>query len=158
MRNIFCLVLVAASLVACSSKPKNTQSKPIEVPEVTLQLNGSSDESRAGGLRTVPFDYNSDDLSKFAKSIMDQNVKFLTENPKINIQIEGHCDEMGSAQYNLALGERRAKVVRDYLRAKGIQVRRMATISYGKERPLDEGNSESSRSKNRRANFVVTLM
>ena len=87
---------------------------------------------------------------------MQANADFLKSNTKVDIQVEGHCDERGGRQYNLALGERRAKAVRDYLVALGVESKRISTISYGNERPISEGHDESAWSKNRRANFVVT--
>lgn len=87
---------------------------------------------------------------------MDNNAEFLKTNAQVDIQIEGHADERGGRQYNLALGERRAKAMRDYLVAKGVSSKRISTISYGNERTLAEGHDESAWSKNRRANFVIT--
>lgn len=153
------LLLSALLLVSCSSKKKQVTSSDGAVGasgKDTLVMNGTSDDSRAGGLRSVPFDYQSDRITGEAKSILEHNKSVLEQNKKLTVQIEGHCDERGSAQYNLALGERRAKVVRDYLRAKGIQAFRLTVISYGKERPLDMGTSEQSMSRNRRGTFVVT--
>ena len=123
---------------------------------LNLELNGDSDSSKAGALRTVFFAYDSSSLSGDARTALEGNVAFLKENTSVEIQVEGHCDERGGVQYNLALGERRAKAVRDYMVAMGISKSRVTTISFGKERPLAFGHDDSAWGQNRRANFVVT--
>jgi len=123
---------------------------------LTLELNGDSDNGKAGQLRTVYFTYDSSSLSSQSKSVLDDNAKYLKSNPGVEIQIEGHCDERGGIQYNLALGERRSKAVKRYLVALGVSPSRVSTVSYGKERPVSYGHDQESWSKNRRANFVVT--
>ena len=80
-----------------------------------------------------------------------QNYKFLNQNPSLRVTIEGHCDERGTREYNLALGDRRASAVRDYLVAKGINASRLSTISYGKERPSVGGSNDTSYALNRRS-------
>ena len=117
---------------------------------------GDSDSGQAMGLQTVHFDYDSYSLTNEAKSILDGNVKILQDKTNLRIQIEGHCDERGGIQYNLALGEKRANAVRKFLMDRGISGDRTSTISYGKERPLDAGHTEEAWTKNRRANAVIT--
>jgi len=124
--------------------------------ELNLELNADSDSGRAGPLQTVYFDFDSYALRGDARAALDGNVSFMKENPSVEIQVEGHCDERGGIQYNLALGENRANAVRDYLVAAGVEARRVSTISFGKERPVAFGHSEDSWSKNRRGNFVIT--
>jgi peptidoglycan-associated lipoprotein len=160
-RALFSTLLVAFLAVGCSSKkPKNAQDGASGSDGansgLTLELNGDSDSSTAGGLKTVYFDFNSSALGSNTKSTLKSNADFLKANRSVDIQVEGHCDERGGRQYNLALGERRAKAVRDYLVAMGVESKRISTISYGNERPVAEGHDESAWSKNRRANFVVT--
>jgi peptidoglycan-associated lipoprotein len=77
------------------------------------------------------------------------------KNPSVKIQIEGHCDERGTVEYNLALGERRANSAKRYLSSLGLTVNRVSTISYGKEKPLDPGHNEEAWAKNRRDHFIV---
>lgn len=120
-----------------------------------LVLNGNSDSGNAGKLKSVFLPYNSITLDSKAKSTLSDNADFLRANPSVILQIEGHCDERGSRQHNLALGERRAKMVRDHLNAIGIKTFRMKTISWGSEKPVSEGSDEDSWSRNRRGNFVV---
>jgi peptidoglycan-associated lipoprotein len=155
MTRLFSIILLF-SLFACSSKPKNKQDSNPSTADSSFMLNGSSDSGSAGGLQTIFFSLDSSNLNKTAKEILKKNADFLKSNLNVSVQIEGHCDERGGRQYNLALGERRAKAVKDYLNALGIKPLRIATISYGNERPLEEGTNESSWAKNRRANFVIT--
>jgi len=122
----------------------------------SLDLNGDSDSSKAGGLMTVYFDFNSSSLGGDTLEQLKTNAEFLKSNSTVTVQIEGHADERGGVQYNLALGEKRAKAVKDYLASNGVKSSRMTTISYGKERPVAFGHEEDSWSKNRRANFVIT--
>ena len=121
-----------------------------------IQLNADSDSGKAGPLKTVYFAFNSSTLGYDTREALNNNAEFMKANPSVKVEIEGHADERGSVQYNLALGERRAKAVRDYLIAMGIEGSRMTTISFGKERPIAFGHDESAWGQNRRANFVVT--
>ncbi len=155
--------LVALFLaVGCSSnKPKNAQDDAAVGSDgdnagLSLELNGSSDTGNAGGLKTVYFAFDSSAIEGETKESIKANADFLKKMASVDIQVEGHCDERGGRQYNLALGERRAKAVRDQLVALGVPSKRISVISYGSERPAAEGSDESSWSKNRRANFVVT--
>jgi peptidoglycan-associated lipoprotein len=101
------------------------------------------------------YEFDEATLNAAAKSALENNAKWMNANEGQGVVIEGHCDERGSVEYNLALGERRAKAAKDYLVSYGITASRMTTISYGKERPFDPGHSESAWSQNRRAHFVA---
>jgi peptidoglycan-associated lipoprotein len=162
MRSFMILCLMGFMFVACASKK---EVKPISVSETEgmldkdgLVLNGNSDDNKAGGLRTVHFNYESASLTASGKKILKENAEFLKRNESITVSIEGHCDERGGRQYNLALGERRAKALRDHLALLGISRNRIFVISYGNERPVVEGNSETSWQKNRRGSFVITSL
>lgn len=122
----------------------------------TLELNGDSDSSKAGVLQTVYFPLDSADVDDSTKATLTANAAFLKLNSNIKVQVEGHCDERGGVQYNLALGEKRAKSVKDFLIALGISAKNISTISYGKERPIALDHDEAAWAKNRRANFVIT--
>ena len=100
---------------------------------------------------TVYFDYDQSSLTSEAQATLDRQAAFLKASPSFRLIIEGHCDERGTREYNLALGDRRASAVRDYLVAKGINSSRLSTISYGKERPSVGGSNETSYSLNRRS-------
>jgi peptidoglycan-associated lipoprotein len=103
----------------------------------------------------VYFDFDSYVLSDPAKRILDTKTEFLKRYPKVKVTIEGHCDERGTTEYNLALGERRAQSALQYLVNSGISQQRLGTISYGKERPIATGHDEASWAKNRRDHFVL---
>ena len=100
---------------------------------------------------TVYFDYDQSSLTSEAQATLDRQAAFLKASPSFRIVIEGHCDERGTREYNLALGDRRASAVRDYLVAKGINASRLSTISYGKERPSVGGSNDTSYALNRRS-------
>ena len=102
------------------------------------------------------FDYDSDAITPEAQERLRVKAAILRANPSLRIRIEGHADQRGSTEYNLALGQRRAEAVRTYLADLGIEPGRFTTTSYGKERPLLEGDGENVWSRNRRAEFSVT--
>ncbi len=104
----------------------------------------------------VYFNFDSSDLSASARDALTRDAEILMKEQKdAKVRIEGNCDERGSAEYNLALGERRAKAAAKYLATLGVQQDRLATISYGKEKPAVQGNDEAAWSKNRRDEFVL---
>ena len=104
---------------------------------------------------TVYFGFDSSELDGEAQATLDRQAAFLNVNPTMVVIIEGHADERGTREYNLALGDRRAVSVRDYLLAKGLNAARIRTVSYGKERPSVVGSNEDSWAKNRRAATVL---
>ncbi|MCI0410926.1 MAG: peptidoglycan-associated lipoprotein Pal [Acidobacteria bacterium] len=106
-------------------------------------------------LKDIFFDFDKSNIRDDAKGSLSEDGQWLRANPMAQITIEGHCDERGTAEYNLGLGERRAKATRDYLIAAGIDAKRVKLISYGKERPFVLGHDESAWKWNRRAHFVV---
>ena len=99
----------------------------------------------------VLFGYDSSELDDDDRSVLDNQAKFLNQNPSLKVTIEGHCDERGTREYNLALGERRANAAKDHLMTYGISGNRISVISYGKERPVDSGSNPLAWSKNRRS-------
>ena len=104
----------------------------------------------------VFFDYDSDEITSAAEQKLTAKAAVLRANPGVRLRIEGHADQRGSTEYNLALGQRRAEAVRAYLVNLGIDGSRLSTLSYGKERPLVEGEDEDAFARNRRAEFAVT--
>jgi peptidoglycan-associated lipoprotein len=112
--------------------------------------------NRDSPLRPAFFPLDSSDLDDSGRSVVTGNVDVLKKYPQWVVTIEGHCDERGTAEYNLALGERRAAAVKTYMVSLGIAPDRLRTVSYGKEFPFDQGHSEDAWSKNRRAHFVIT--
>jgi peptidoglycan-associated lipoprotein len=130
---------------------------PVEVAppqEETTQAPPPPQETRVE-LMDAFFDYDDASLRDDAKNALETNAKYLERNDGERIVIEGHCDERGSVEYNLALGEKRARAARDFLVSYGISTGRITTISYGKERPFDPGHGEEAWAKNRRAHFVA---
>jgi peptidoglycan-associated lipoprotein len=113
-------------------------------------------KSAASIFATVYFDYDKSDLRQDTRNALAKNAQVMLKSKQAaKIKIEGHCDERGSAEYNLALGERRAKSALQYLITLGVQPERLSIISYGKEKPAVQGNDEAAWAKNRRAEFVI---
>jgi peptidoglycan-associated lipoprotein len=139
--------------------PPEPVSEPVPVPAIpedTLAGRSLDELNRDSPLEPVFYDLDSADLSADAQQALQANAELMKQNGTWQITIEGHCDERGTAEYNLALGERRANTARDYLVSLGIPATRLKTVSYGKEFPFDPAHNESAWSKNRRAHFVIT--
>lgn len=105
----------------------------------------------------VYFDFDSHLLAASARDVLDHAAKLMRDRPELEVTIEGHCDERGASEYNMALGERRASAAREYLLASGVANERIRTISYGEERPFVESHDEAAWAMNRRAHFNVRL-
>jgi peptidoglycan-associated lipoprotein len=105
-------------------------------------------------LESIYFDFDQWLIRDDQKEIMAKDAEWLKANPEVKIRIEGNCDERGTAEYNLALGQKRADIAKSFLEGLGISANRMQTISYGEERPLDRGQSDGAWAKNRRVDFV----
>ena len=112
---------------------------------------GESDE----GLRTIHFDFDMYNIREDARGVLEKNAQYLKNNSQVEVQIEGHCDERGSNEYNMALGQRRANAAKQYLVDLGISANRLSTVSYGEEKPVDEASTPSAWDKNRRSEFRV---
>jgi len=117
---------------------------------------GSAQDFQTFQNQDINFDFDKYDLRPDARTILDRKVAFLNQNGSVRVQIEGHCDERGTNTYNMALGERRANVAKQYITTAGVNAARLSTISYGEERPLDPGHNEAAWARNRRAHFVIT--
>lgn len=113
-----------------------------------------SDSGSIDGLQTVHFDYDRSSINSSDKSKLKGNAAWMKKNSDVKMTIEGHCDQRGSTEYNLALGERRANAVKQALVGMGVSASRLTTVSYGKEKLIATGDSEADMAKNRRANFV----
>ena len=116
----------------------------------------SVEEQAKAALQDVRFDFDQSTLGEEARGILAGNAAWLKANIAVKIQVEGHCDERGTEEYNLALGQRRAQAVKDYLLSLGLEDGRLKTISYGESLPLDPGHDEAAWAKNRRVHFAVT--
>jgi len=116
-----------------------------------------SDASGEGGpLEDIRFALDQSDLTDQARATLERNAQWMRSHAAAKVRVEGHCDERGTVEYNLALGERRAQATRDYLVSLGVEAGRLSTVSYGKERPLDPSSTEAAFAKNRRAHFAVS--
>jgi peptidoglycan-associated lipoprotein len=125
------------------------------------KLPGDLDEAnrmaqQRGLIRDAFFDYDGSTLSTDAQDALTTSATWLKRNPQYNLLIEGHCDERGTEQYNLALGDRRANTAKEYLVTLGVDAGRVRIVSYGEERPFEEEHNESAWAKNRRAHLVLT--
>jgi peptidoglycan-associated lipoprotein len=177
------VVLVAATTAACAKKKVagGPQPPPLEEPAVVTPnppppqrvedsapvaqprladdsiVNRSLDDlNRDSPLRPVFFPLDSAELDDLGRAVANANAAVLKKYNTWGITVEGHCDERGTAEYNLALGERRAIAVKTYLSSLGVSPDRIRTVSYGKEFPFDMGHTEDAWSKNRRGHFVIT--
>jgi len=140
--------------------PEPVAEAPVTPPAPIVEdrmLSASLDEiNKNSPLRPVFFGYDSSDISPEAQKILEGNAEVMKKYKSWVVTVEGHCDERGTAEYNLALGERRAVSARTYLVSLGIPAERIRVVSYGKEFPFDPGHTEEAWGKNRRDHFVVT--
>jgi peptidoglycan-associated lipoprotein len=182
-RSLAALMLMAVLITACGKKPKPATPMPaptippqgetrtpdtpqrVEEPqpvttepiaEDTIGARSLDELNRDSPLKPAFFGLDSAELDGEGQAVVQSNAQLLKKYASWAITIEGHCDERGTPEYNLALGERRAVAVKTYLVSLGIPPDRVRTVSYGKEFPFDPGHSESAWSKNRRAHFVIT--
>ena len=139
----------------CTDDDKKVAEEPVQ-PAPAEAAPAPAPDATAFKAQTVYFGFDEYTLTPEAQQQLQALADHLKAAPNAVVQVEGHCDERGSIEYNLALGERRAKAVRDYLVALGVESKRISTISYGSERPKVEGHDEAAWSQNRRANFVIT--
>jgi len=164
------VVMMVAALVAggCAKKKQHTLEDTTSTygagagGESGLASGGSLDRFKrglgpeeGGVLKDVHFAYDRYDLDATARDVLAANAEWLKDNPRAHTEIEGHCDERGTVEYNLALGARRAKAVKDYLVTLGISADRLSTISYGKELPLCHEENDTCWARNRRVHFVI---
>ena len=139
--------------------PRPAAPPPPPPPPATTPSPGpsiSQQEFQAFQNQDINFDFDKYDLRTDARTILDRKASFLNQNSSVRVQIEGHTDDRGTNEYNLALGERRANAAKQYLTTAGISAGRLSTISYGEERPLDPAQNEAAWAKNRRDHFVIT--
>ena len=143
----------ASGSSSSSASGSSTASASSSSSTAATQMSDAEKLAQVGN--TVYFGFDSSELGGEAQATLDRQAAFLNVNPTMVVIIEGHADERGTREYNLALGDRRAVAVRDYLLAKGLNAARVRTVSYGKERPAVSGSNEESWAKNRRAATVL---
>jgi len=146
---------IATGSATGSATSSSTASTASSTSGSTAATQMSDAEKLAQVGNTVYFGFDSSELDGEAQATLDRQAAFLNVNPTVVVIIEGHADERGTREYNLALGDRRAVSVRDYLLAKGLDAARIRTVSYGKERPSVAGSNEEAWAKNRRAATVL---
>ncbi|MDD2732870.1 MAG: peptidoglycan-associated lipoprotein Pal [Desulfuromonadaceae bacterium] len=151
-------IAVSKPVDATPQKNDATPSAPV-VPSTTPSARAQQSVKAAATdavFDKIYFDFDNSDLSKSSRDTLTQSAEILMKDKKtVKVRIEGNCDERGSAEYNLALGERRAKAAAKYLITLGVQPERLSVLSYGKEKPAAQGNDEAAWSKNRRDEFVI---
>jgi peptidoglycan-associated lipoprotein len=177
---VLAVLVIVALAAGCAKKPPKTEEPapppatepgagqtPVPTPPVSTGPEGGLDienmtldqlnaeVAKKGLLRDIHFDFDRYLLRDDARGILKDNVAFLLEYPSLAIQIEGNCDERGTDEYNLALGDKRARAAEDYLKRAGLATGRLSTVSFGEERPLDPGHNEEAWAKNRRAHFKI---
>ncbi len=149
----------AASDAGTSGSPLESGPDLQPVPDEGMrgeELWSGNASPEGGPLADIPFGYDSAELSDEARATLEQHARWLQAHPEARVSVEGHCDERGTVEYNLALGEQRAKTTAEYLGTLGIAADRLTTVSYGKERPIDAGHDEAAWTRNRRAHFKVS--
>ncbi len=151
-------VLLLVATIASSACSKKTVQEESQLPTAANadETVGDSDSGKAFGLQSVNFSYDAYTLTEQAKGILKSNAAILKDKSSLKIQVEGHCDQRGGREYNIALGEKRANSVKKFLVSQGVAADRIAVISFGKEKPADPSESEEAYARNRRANFAIT--
>ncbi len=136
-------------------KPTTPTTEQGETTEPETPVDEGIEVLTDADFRIAYFDYDKYNLRGDAREALEHNARVMRENTSVRVLIEGHCDERGTVEYNIALGEKRANSARDYLTSLGIEGSRIETISYGKERPVKLGHDETSWQENRRAKFTI---
>ncbi|MFH1681362.1 MAG: peptidoglycan-associated lipoprotein Pal [Candidatus Eisenbacteria bacterium] len=158
---VLCLVLVPL-LASCGGKkevppPAPTKKEPPKETVKPVPVEPAEVEPKKEyEFADINFDFDRYELKPVAQKILAQHAKVLSENPAWKVRIEGHCDERGTVEYNLGLGEKRANAAKAYLVQYGVAGANVTTVTYGKERPKDPGHNEAAWAINRRAEFRVT--
>ncbi|MCK6507644.1 OmpA family protein [Myxococcota bacterium] len=150
------LILPLSTSLACKKKPTTTSvvDAPLPTTKAVTPQQQAMEEVREN-FRRVNFAFDSSALDGASKDLLSQNARLMAAHPGISLEVQGHCDERGTTDYNLALGQRRAKAVRDYMTSAGVSPARIKTISMGEERPLVAAAGETAWAQNRRAEFRV---
>ena len=155
LMGIFVAILGLMMFSGCAEKKAVVTDSTAQQPAAAEPAKTDALATAQAALQDINFDFDRSNIREDARQIMKANADFLIKNKDINLIIEGHCDERGTAEYNMALGERRAQEAKKYLINLGVESARMKTVSYGEERPLDPVSNEDAWAKNRRAHFAV---
>ena len=141
---------------ASETAKKASSAEAAKIKDSAVEQSSLMGATAKSPVSDINFDYDSSAIGPDARKILNVNADFFSKNKVSAIVVEGHCDERGTAEYNMALGQRRAQETKKYLVNLGINESKITTISYGNERPLDTGSNEEAWAKNRRVHFVVT--
>jgi len=160
-RNHLIALIAAASIAGCSSTPEDTNAGSTAGADTTSYESTTSADTSAQvdpalQGRVVYFDFDKYDIRYDSEAVLSAHAAYLSANPGARVRVEGHADERGTREYNMALGERRAKAAAAYLASKGASSSQIEVISYGEERPAALGHEESSWAQNRRAELQYT--
>ena len=155
------ILMTLFAALSCKKNPVPTPDPTVEpapepVPEIVVSAAPEAVTQMAQNFQRLHFGLDSDVLSEDARQALTENVAIMQAHPKIKIQLQGHADERGTTDYNLALGQQRADAVRSYMEMSGVSGSRLTVISYGEEAPLVDGESEQAWSQNRRCEFIIT--
>ena len=145
----------ANNISSTGQQNNNDQNAGLKNSEKQNMTTSSEMRNAKRGLEDIHFDFDKSNIRQDDRKILSRNAAYLSKNKNVKIVIEGNCDERGTAEYNMALGERRADEAKKYLVNLGINGKRITTISYGSEKPLDPGHDEDAWAKNRRDHFAV---
>ena len=137
-----------------SLREKALREKALQEETARREAAAREDALKTANLEPVYFDFDQWSIREDQKEVMAKNSQWLKSNPSVKVRLEGHCDERGTAEYNLALGQKRAEGVKSFLEGLGIPGQRLTAVSYGKERPLDPGHNDAAWAKNRRVDIV----
>jgi len=156
----FAAVASVLTLAACTDKPKAVETAPpptsMSSSTTSSIVPGSAEDLRVNVGDTVHFDYDAYNITDEGRSVLQRQAAWLAKYPSVRVTVEGHCDERGTREYNLALGARRANSVKEYLVSVGVSAGRVDTISYGKERPICTQSDEGCYAQNRRGVTTIT--
>jgi len=167
---VICAAMLCTGVVSCAKKaavpetefvqPEEPTFAPAPSPPAAPAMPGGPSllEEAQSALKDVYFDFDKYNIRSDAREILKANYQVLKAIPTAQVQIEGHCDERGTSEYNLALGQRRADSAKEYLVSLGMAAAQIGTISYGEERPVDPGHDEAAWARNRRAHTVIQGM
>ena len=148
----YLLILLLAS---CATKENIEPAEPVKKPIIMVKESTETLARKVIFEDVIYFSYDSILINDKAEKKLAENATWLKQNPAKKLLIQGHCDERGTKEYNLALGERRAYTVKNFLINSGINKQRLSTVSFGEERPKSLGSSERAHAKNRRAQFII---
>jgi len=163
---VVAVTFIALAAAGCSSKKKGSDleggqgagaglsDESLSGGSLALAKSGQLGAGDTGPLHDIHFDYDSFELDETARQTLQENAQWLKDHPSVRVEVEGHCDDRGTVEYNLALGAKRAAAAKNYLVALGISRDRITTISYGEELPLCQEETEECWSRNRRDHFV----